>query len=308
VPCSCGPPPPENWFLERAAEDDAMTIWKQSWKDSFLVGLAALQTLLFVVAFVLHRQEAGAIQWGVALLLIFLICTNFQCVAHNFLHLPFFTSRWMNRAFSVWNSLLLGVPQTLYKHHHLNHHRFNSDYKGPDGTTRDFSSIYRYSNHPERAESFIRYALLGPFRVPMTSLYKAALAHGEGRQLQAELAVVGVCVTALAWTSPAFTLFVYLPVWYLGQAAAQAENYLEHFGARPGDRKTDAVSCYSRWYNWIWFNNGYHQEHHWRPQVHWSEVPRLTDTLPGADRRRVVRYTHWINWPLLTSFSRSRSE
>ena len=141
----------------------------------------------------------------------------------------------------------------------------------------------------------------------MGTLYTIAIARGEGRQLHAELLALAVLVAGLTWASPTFVAFPYLPVWYLGQATAQAENYLEHLGARPGDRQTDSVSCYSRWYNWIWFNNGYHQEHHWRPQVHWSQVPCLTGTLPGADRRRVVRFTHWINWPALTSFSRSPS-
>jgi fatty acid desaturase len=91
-------------------------------------------------------------------------------------------------------------------------------------------------------------------------------------------------------------VFFYLPVWYLGNAAAQAENYLEHHGAIPGNRKTDSVSSYGRLYNLIWFNNGYHQEHHYRPQLHWTRVPGLRALLPPESDRRVVRGAHWFNF------------
>lgn len=87
----------------------------------------------------------------------------------------------------------------------------------------------------------------------------------------------------------------YLPVWLLGNIAAQAENYLEHYGAFPGNRKTDSVSCYGTFYNLIWFNNGYHQEHHYRPQVHWSRLPEIKALLPDESERRVVRGAHWFN-------------
>lgn len=47
-------------------------------------------------------------------------CAN--TVSHNFIHLPFFRAREANAAFSVYLSLLLGVPQTLWRQRHLAHH------------------------------------------------------------------------------------------------------------------------------------------------------------------------------------------
>jgi hypothetical protein len=43
-------------------------------------------------------------------------------VAHNFIHLPFFRARTANRVFSVYLSLLMGLPQTLWRDRHLAHH------------------------------------------------------------------------------------------------------------------------------------------------------------------------------------------
>ena len=113
----------------------------------------------------------------------------------------------------------------------------------------------------------------------------------------AECIALAAFVSALAAANWRGFLFFYLPVWYLGQVAAMAErDYVEHHGAIPGDRKTDSVSAYGRLYNFIWFPNGYHQEHHWKPQVHWTEVPMLRAQLPPETSRRVVRAAHWLNF------------
>ena len=103
-------------------------------------------------------------------------------------------------------------------------------------------------------------------------------------------------VAAIGWLNPSGLVFFYLPVWYLGIAAAQAENFLEHYSARPGDRTADSVSCYGSLYNLLRFNHGYHQEHHYRPQVHWTRVPELKHLLPPESDRRVVRWAHWFNF------------
>jgi len=272
-------------------------LWQHSSRDALLVGASLVHAGALVAAWWLHRAGAWWSLVVVVLLNVFLVCTNFQCIAHNFLHLPFFRSRWLNHAFSVWNSILLGMPQTAYKHHHLNHHRGNSDYPDPQGSTRDRSSIYRFSRRPGRAESIVWYSLLSPVRTDVRPVLRDAARHGETPILMAETGAILVEVGLLAWAAPWFLATVWLPIWYLGQVASFAVNYLEHVGAEPGNRKTDAVSCSPRWYNWIWFNNGYPQEHPWRPQVHWTQVPTLTPALPDQTRRRVVARAHWFNWP-----------
>ena len=43
----------------------------------------------------------------------------------------------------------------------------------------------------------------------------------------------------------------------------------------PGNYFANSVSSYNRLYNLFWFNNGYHQEHHWDPKTHWTMMDRL---------------------------------
>ena len=42
-----------------------------------------------------------------------LICWNLQCVSHNFIHNPFFTNDWLNRAFGVLETIAIGMPHQL---------------------------------------------------------------------------------------------------------------------------------------------------------------------------------------------------
>jgi fatty acid desaturase len=268
---------------------------------SRLDGLLVLVALVQFGLLVYGVGTFGAVPWGVSLALgllcAFLMCTNFQCVAHNFLHNPFFTSPRLNAAFSVFNSLLVGGPQSLYRLHHLNHHRYNNDLPDPEtGTTWDVSSTWRYGKPPDEEEGLLSYALLGYFRSNFGALLSEAQRRGLGPAVRREFLAVLAMILALALVNPVGLTAFYLPVWLLGNIFAQAENYLEHHGATPGDRRADAVSCYGRLYNLVWFNNGYHQEHHYRPQAHWTRVPQVRALLPGESERRVVRGAHWFNF------------
>ena len=60
-----------------------------------------------------------------------LICWNLQCVSHNFIHNPFFTSRWLNRAVQRAGDAGPRRAARLYHHYHMNHHFGDNDTGGP---------------------------------------------------------------------------------------------------------------------------------------------------------------------------------
>jgi fatty acid desaturase len=124
--------------------------------DALLVLLGLTECVLLLHS--VHRF--GSVSWRqsvtAGLASVFLMCTNFQCNAHNFIHNPFFRSRWLNVAFGVFNSMLLGGPQTLYRIHHMHHHKYNNDARDPaTATTKDLTSTWRHSAWPDREESFV---------------------------------------------------------------------------------------------------------------------------------------------------------
>jgi fatty acid desaturase len=292
TPGAKGAPPRGGWLFAHAR-------W-----DAVLVALTLLEIALTAVGAAsfsgflrAHGPLSTALSYGaLGALLVFLNCTNYQCIAHNFIHKPFFRSRVHNRVFAVVNTLGLGAPQSLYRVHHLNHHRYGNDRKDPDThQTKDRSSIYRFSNDPERPEPLLSYAVLGPMRMGLGELLEEAKRLRLAGQILVETVALVALVAALFAVDWRGALLFFLPVWYLGQVAAYAENYLEHNHAIPGSTRTDSVSCYGALYNLVWFNNGYHQEHHFRPQVHWLDIEQVRAEMLPESERRVVRGAHWLN-------------
>jgi fatty acid desaturase len=222
---------------------------------------------------------------------------NLQCISHNFIHNPFFTNVWLNRAYSVLETLAIGVPHVLYHHYHMNHHWGDNDRKGPDGTTRDWSSIYRHSKD-DKPEPFWRYCLVSFFRVETAPVVRTAARHHHLPQLVVESVVLVGFWAVLAVVNWRYLVFFYLPSYYLGWVLSYAEGYLEHYGAQPGNPFANSVSSYHRLYNLLWFNNGYHQEHHWDPKVHWTRMHELHHQIK---RQLDANQTRTLRWPHMTA-------
>jgi hypothetical protein len=179
---------------------------------------------------------------------------NSNTIAHNFLHLPFFKSRLLNRCFSAYLSVLLGIPQRLWRDRHLAHH----------------------------AET--------QWRLRLSS------------QLIVESALVGLLWSSLLWREPGFFWRIYWPGWLLGLGLCQLQGHYEH--AR------GTTSHYSRLYNLLFFNDGFHREHHARPNAHWKSLPRWkAGPAVGSRWPPCLRWLEWVSlesleklvlrWPFL---------
>jgi fatty acid desaturase len=255
-----------------------------------------------IVALILYSFLAfPTLSWWFTAVAFFAImwsyCWNLQCISHNFIHNPYFTNRWLNSAYSVLETLALGVPHVLYHHYHLNHHWGDNDAKGPDGTTRDWSSIYRYGKDG-KPEAFWRYCLVSFFRVETVAVIRVAHRNHHTPQLLVESVVLVAFWATMALVNWQFFLFFYLPSYYLGWVLSYAEGYLEHYGAQPGNYFANSVSSYNWLYNFFWFNNGYHQEHHWDPKVHWTRMHELHGQIK---EQMVANQTRTLRGPHLTA-------
>jgi fatty acid desaturase len=189
---------------------------RQSRADLWLVALAAAYGLLLVTRPSVTLVAIGL--WWTA-----------NTVAHNFIHAPFFRSRGANAAFSAYLSLLMGVPQRLWRARHLAHHAEDARATWTDARARR------------------------PWRWT--------------RPMIGELLLVLALWATIALVSPRALVFVYLPGWLLGLALCQLQGYFEH--AR------GTTSHYGRLYNLLFFNDGYHVEHHARPGEHWTRLPAI---------------------------------
>jgi hypothetical protein len=189
--------------------------------DALLVALALAQGALVVCA-----PSAPLLALG--------LWWNSNTIAHNFIHKPFFRSRPLNTLFALYQSVLLGVPQSVWRGRHLAHH------------------------------AGVRWR----FRLGGQAALEVAL-------------VLGLWAALLAWR-PWFFLTVYAPAWVAGLCLCALHGHYEH--AR------GTVSHYGILYNVLFFNDGYHAEHHARPGLHWTRLPAARVEAPASRWPAVLRW------------------
>lgn len=187
-------------------------------------GGSACPTLLAVL------QGLVLLAWPVLPVIAIGVWWNSNTISHHFIHRPFFRSRLLNLIFSAYLSVLLGIPQALWRDRHLAHHA------GVE------------------------------WRLRLTG------------RLIFEMALVVGFWTILAVYEPRFFVAAYLPGYLIGLGLCAVQGYYEH--AR------GATSHYGSIYNFLFFNDGYHVEHHAYPRLHWTQLPD-----------RVERSTNGSAWP-----------
>jgi hypothetical protein len=177
-------------------------------QDGVLIAMAAVHAVLLLAAPILPVIALG-VWW------------NSNTISHNFIHRPFFRSRRANRLFAAALSLLLGIPQSLWRDRHLAHH----------------AGV--------------------PPRIRLTG------------ELWVQVALVLGLWAVIAGRAPAYFVSVYLPGYLLGLGLCALHGYYEHAHG--------VTSYYGRVYNLLFFNDGYHVEHHANPAVPWAALPARID-------------------------------
>lgn len=255
-----------------------MTFWKHSRRDMIPACVTLTQLILnfWLAATWSDRSLLEVLLLGPVGVMMFWY--NVAVATHNFLHTPWSPNKTMNRIYGALNSINLGLPQTLYRFHHFNHHRYENDRRGTDGLTCDHSSTFAYGVNG-RHEHVIAYCSLGLFRRGTAAAILKARQTGKMGVVWFETLTVAAALVAFLSASWKFTIFFYLPVFYFGWCLAHLENYYEHYGASPEIRCANSVSYYGRLYNMLFCNEGYHQEHHLQPQVHWTSRPQVREKL-----------------------------
>jgi hypothetical protein len=209
----------------RDAEAAPSLVFTTTWRDAWVLAGAALYAgaLVMVVARSASVGPHGRVTWvlsiaGLAVGLAWMSNT----VSHVHLHTPVFVSATANRAFSLFLTVVLGIPQSSWKRRHLRHH-----------------GLARLEVRGTRSE------------------------HDQRVEL---LALLGAWVAAAILIPVGFFGSV-LPVWLLGLALCALQGRYEHV-----DGRTAGVDHHGRLYNRLWFNDGYHRQHHQDPGAHWTTL------------------------------------
>jgi hypothetical protein len=98
-----------------------------------------------------------------------------------------------------------------------------------------------------------------------------------------EIGLVTSIWIAMLNLAPAFFLSVYLPGYAAGLALCALHGYYEH--------ELGTINHTGRLYNLLFFNDGYHTEHHANPGIHWSRLPAHR-----LERTRASRWPAVLRW------------
>jgi fatty acid desaturase len=273
-------------------------LFRHSSRDSLMVVITFCQLIL--TGWLAATWESRAPLYNLLFLplCLFLFWYNALVATHNFVHTPCFESKFLNRLYAIVNSANMLTPVLHYRYIHFNHHQYGNDRKDVQGRTQDLSSTFAHSRDDE-SENALSYSTFSLLRDDFAASFRQAKAQGEIVQMGLEF---GSCILAavvyllLSWK---FFLYFQLPVFYVGWCLTYLSNYYEHFGATPESRYANSTSYYGRIYNLLFCNEGYHQEHHLRPQIHWTQRSSIYDAFQD-DLDRVDRIV--LNYPHVLGF------
>lgn len=210
-----------------------------------------------------------------ALVYTFFTFWNLNTIAHYFVHTPWFRSPALNRLFSLIESMAIGYSQTFFNVVHMTHHVGNNDRRDAAGDTADWLSFYRYGKNglPENVWAF---TFLSYFRDDPKETYRKLKAKSTS---EARWGIFEIVMWLGMWAIMAgmnwkFIVFL-LPFYYLVNCLSSWQGYYRHYGGNPDEPLAWGVSSHGKLYNLLWFNNGYHAEHHYRPRCHWTKVGEL---------------------------------
>ena len=244
----------------------------------------------------------------VAFIYALMINANINGVAHNFIHNPFFRPSWMNRLFGVIESVACCFSQTYYDAVHMQHHKGNADRPDEHGETIDWISIYKHG-HDGEAENPWSYIFLSFFRDNPAAIKRELAKRGRADvrwgtiELTSFISVL-LLTALIVPTNPIgfinwrYMLF-FLPFFYLGHCFSYLNGYFRHYGANPDKPIAWGVSSYGKIYNWIFFYNGYHAEHHFRPKVHWTRMEQFQRQIAQLQKQegvRVINHAHMLGF------------
>lgn len=221
------------------------------------------------------------------------ISWNINGVSHFFIHNAYFKSSVLNRLFSLMESITMFFSQTFYDSVHRRHHSGNSDRKNANGDTVDWLSIYRHGENGE-AENVWAYTLKSYFRDDPAQIFHEIYHRSPFLAWFGVFEIVTVITIAILgiifnWQ---FMLFM-LPFYFIGNCLSSLNGFYEHWRGNPDLPIAWGVSSYGWLYNFLWFNNGYHAEHHYRPKQHWSKMKELHQQIATQQEAAGVHVIEW---------------
>jgi fatty acid desaturase len=177
----------------------------------------------------------------------------------------------MNRLYEIILFIQTGIPPYAWTlHHNLGHHKHYLDPKLDPAA---------WQGKNGKVMNRIRYDVYNALRI-----YPEIIRIGQSRPkllkrfyLWSSVSLL-VLLALFLWKPLAVAIVIMLPmpIMLLG---LMDNTYHQHQGLNMDSDYTASRNTSNRLYNLISWNLGYHTAHHSRPNVHWSELPKLHEQI-----------------------------
>lgn len=231
---------------------------------------------------------------GLLALCVFLAPTNTNYILHLHAHRPLTRSAALNLLLDLCLGFSTGMTASNWRIQHvLGHHA------GAEEAFRTQRVRLDAEYTPRRALSYSVASLWPTFYGPLRDAFRRAR-RGERAPIDyrwafAEQALLILFVAALLRVDARLTLFYALPSFALIFIGTRYVDYLNHYGCDPHDESPFARSnsTLHDGFNRSHCNFGLHAAHHFRPDAHWSELPRIHAAVAAQIPPRQLKRFSW---------------
>ncbi len=225
-------------------------------------------------------------------------------IAHNHNHRPTFRSRRWNNAFGHVLTFFYGYPTLMWvPTHNLNHHHFVN-------RPGDATATWRYTNKHNLWVAMTYPLVSGYFQsVPIREYISRVKVRKP--KLYASIRFQYVfwfaayvflgLLAALLYHHQQTGLGLYL--WFfavilpaiLSTTTIMFFNFIQHVHTDAWSEHDHSRNFTGWWFNFLFFNNGYHTAHHENPGLHWSKLPEAHAMIADSiDSRLNERNLGWF--------------
>lgn len=205
-------------------------------------------------------------------------------IAHNHGHRATFSNQRWNNAFGHVLTIFYGYPTLMWvPTHNLNHHRFVNR---PGDATATWRYTNKHSFWAVLSYPFVSgYFQSFPIRdyIDRVKLRKPKLYTRIRFQYAFWIGgYVGLGILAgliYHWQQPGLGLYVWgfsvvVPA-ICSSVVIMFFNFIQHVHTDAWSEHDHSRNFTGKWFNFLFFNNGYHTVHHDNPGRHWSDLPPL---------------------------------
>lgn len=206
-------------------------------------------------------------------------------INHNTLHVSIFRYKTLNIAINILLAACSAFPVTLlYYPHIVNHH--------PNACNEKDWAGYLLVKNDKGFKRIFKYIVLANIAITIkrpANVFQGLCFERKLSLILESLTILSIVVFSFKFNIHTF-LFLYLLPSFIAMNGLVFMNFYLHDGCDYNSENYNSKTFTGAFTNFIFFNNGYHQAHHLKPKLHWSELPDYWHNKLNFSEKKLFEY------------------